>query len=92
MTDLNSFYATWSPRILSIFRIVFGLLFMLHGTQKLLNYPPGPAEMGFPFPLFTLPGIAGALELVAHPVGTLHAPCCIHCVWRDGCRLLYGTL
>jgi putative oxidoreductase len=64
MTDSNSFFASWSPRILSIFRIVFGLLFMLHGTQKLLNYPPGPAEMGFPFALFTLPGIAGALELV----------------------------
>ena len=64
MIDSNSFFASWSPRILSIFRIVFGLLFMLHGTQKLLNYPPGPPEMGFPFPLFTLPGIAGALELV----------------------------
>lgn len=64
MTDSNSLLASWSPRILSIFRIVFGLLFMLHGTQKLLNYPPGPAEMGFPFPLFTMPGIAGALELV----------------------------
>jgi putative oxidoreductase len=64
MTDSNSFFASWSPRILSVFRIVFGLLFMLHGSQKLLNYPPGPAEMGFPFPLMTLPGIAGILELV----------------------------
>jgi putative oxidoreductase len=65
LADSNSFIASWSPRILSIFRIVFGLLFMLYGTQKLFNYPPGPAEMGFPFPLFSWPaGFAGALELV----------------------------
>ena len=64
MTDSNPYFASWSPHIISVFRIVFGLLFMLHGSQKLLNYPPGPAEMGFPFPLMTLPGIAGILELV----------------------------
>lgn len=64
MADSNSFFATWSPRILSVFRIVFGLLFMLHGSQKLFNIPAGEPGMPFPFPLFTLPGIAGALELV----------------------------
>lgn len=37
---------------------------MLHGTQTLLNYPAGPPEYGLPFPLFTWPGFAGALELV----------------------------
>lgn len=62
--DSNSFIASWSPRILSIFRIVFGLLFLLHGSQKLFNYPMGPPEYGFPFPLFSWPGFAGALELV----------------------------
>ncbi|HUQ33102.1 MAG TPA: DoxX family protein [Pyrinomonadaceae bacterium] len=64
MADSTSFLASWSPRLLSIMRIVFGLLFMLHGSQKLLNYPAGPPEFGFPFPLFTLPGFAGALELI----------------------------
>jgi putative oxidoreductase len=29
----------WSPRILSILRIMSALLFMQHGTQKLLNFP-----------------------------------------------------
>ena len=64
MADSNSFFAQWSPRILSVFRIVFGLLFMLHGSQKLFNYPAGDPAWGFPVPLFSLPGIAGALELV----------------------------
>lgn len=29
----------FAPVVLSIFRIVFGLLFTLHGTQKLLGFP-----------------------------------------------------
>ena len=64
MADSSSFFATWSPRILSIFRIVFGLLFMLHGSQKLFNYPAGDPNWGFPVPLFSLPGFAASLELV----------------------------
>jgi putative oxidoreductase len=51
----------WAPRVLSILRIVAALIFMEHGTQKLLGFPPsdnpGPA-------LFSLSGIAGLLELV----------------------------
>ena len=61
MANLNVFYAKWSPRVLSILRIVVGLLFMLHGTQKLFNYPPGPPGM-FPIPLFSFFGLAGFLE------------------------------
>jgi putative oxidoreductase len=65
MADSNSLYATWSPRILSIFRIVFGLLFMLHGTQKLFNYPPGPPGAPFPVSPLTFPfGVAGILETI----------------------------
>lgn len=33
----------YSTYIYSIFRIVFGLLFFLHGTQKLLGWPPAKA-------------------------------------------------
>lgn len=48
---------------MSILRIVVGLLFVLHGTQKLFNYPPGPPGY-FPAPLMSFPaGIAGMLEL-----------------------------
>lgn len=32
----------WAPRVLSLVRIVAGLIFMEHGTQKLLSFPPGP--------------------------------------------------
>ena len=42
MADSNSFFATWSPRVLSILRIVAALLFMAHGAQKLFSYPPSP--------------------------------------------------
>lgn len=37
---MNSFLNNWSPRALSVLRIVTGFLFLWHGTQKLFNYPP----------------------------------------------------
>ena len=50
----------WAPRVRSILRIVAALIFMAHGTQKLLGFPPGDR----PQPeLFSLIGLAGALEL-----------------------------
>lgn len=51
----------WAPRLLSILRIVAALIFMEHGTQKLLGFPGG----GGPSPvMWSLPWIAGVLELV----------------------------
>jgi putative oxidoreductase len=51
----------WAPRVLSILRIVAALIFMEHGTQKLLGFPPSDR----PSPeLFSLIGLAGLLELV----------------------------
>jgi len=50
--------ASWSPRMLSVLRIVTGLLFLEHGTQKFFAFPgPGPA-------LTALLTIQGLLELV----------------------------
>lgn len=49
----------WSPRLLSVLRIVVGFLYMAHGTSKLFNYP---GHMGY-IPLFSLIGIAGILEV-----------------------------
>lgn len=46
--------------MLSVFRILTALLFLEHGTQKLLGFPPG----GFSPEMLSLPWIAGALELV----------------------------
>ena len=49
----------YSEYVYAIFRIVFGLLFMMHGTQKLFNWPaPGPPELA------GLPYFAGYIELV----------------------------
>jgi len=53
----------WESRMLSILRIMVGLLFLEHGTQKIFNFPPRPNPR--PFELFTInPGLAGVLELV----------------------------
>jgi len=50
--------AVWSPRLLSILRIVSALIFMAHGTQKILGFPAGASPE-----MFSLSWIAGMLEL-----------------------------
>ena len=51
----------YSPYMLAVLRIVTALLFMEHGTQKILGFPPG----SFPQPpVFSLFGFAGVLEIV----------------------------
>ena len=50
--------ATWSPKLLSVLRIVVGLAFLDHGVSKFFNIPPFPGQMT---PLLT---VAGGLELV----------------------------
>jgi putative oxidoreductase len=52
----------WAPRALALLRIVTALLFMEHGAQKLLGFPPLPAERPMP-ELFSLHWFAGSLEL-----------------------------
>lgn len=53
--------ARWTPSMLSVLRIITGLLFLEHGTQKLLSFPP--SEHAAPA-LFSLIGVQGVLELV----------------------------
>ncbi len=60
MTDPESFCGRFSNCVLALVRIVIALLFMQHGGQKLLNYPPGHGTV----PLNSLMGLAGVLELV----------------------------
>jgi putative oxidoreductase len=52
----------WSPYALAVLRIVTALIFMLHGTQKLVGFP-APPPGGMP-PLFSLFGIGAVLELI----------------------------
>jgi putative oxidoreductase len=60
MADLMSFYSRWTPRLLSVLRIVAALLIMEHGTQKLFNFPPAP--QGGAVALASLFGVAAVLE------------------------------
>ena len=53
--------AAWEPRALSVLRIVTGLLFLEHGTGKLLGFPP--SDHAAPT-LLSLIGVQGVLELV----------------------------
>lgn len=50
-----------APKVLGLLRIVTGLMFMQHGTQKIFGFP-APARG--PFELFSQMGIGGVLELV----------------------------
>ncbi|HOF90204.1 MAG TPA: DoxX family protein [Armatimonadota bacterium] len=61
MRTLEAWYQIAAPYVLSIVRIVAALLFMQHGGQKLLGFPPGGHGMPDPF---TLSWVAGMLELV----------------------------
>ena len=60
--NLDALGAAWAPRLLSVLRIMAGLLFLQHGTAKLLKIPAIP--MFANLSLTSPPGIAGILELV----------------------------
>src|SRR5215468_4031818 len=55
-------YLSWQPRVLSLLRIMTGLLFLQYGMAKLLKFPAVPAFKDVT--LFSLYGLAGTLELV----------------------------
>lgn len=59
--SLVTLASSWSPRLLSLMRLMAGLLFMQHGTQKLLGIPNFPAN-GAP-PMGSLLWIGGLIEL-----------------------------
>jgi putative oxidoreductase len=52
--------SAWSPHALAALRIMTELLFMAHGTMKLLAFP---APMPMEIELFSLMGLAGVLEV-----------------------------
>lgn len=57
---MNELLNNWSPRILSVLRIITGFLFLWHGSQKLFAFPPPPPQMAGPLTAFML--FAGILE------------------------------
>ncbi len=52
--------STWPPRMLSVLRIVTGLQFLEHGTQKFFSFP---TRAGAAPELISLIGLQGCLEL-----------------------------
>lgn len=59
----------WSPRMLSIMRIITALLFLEHGLMKLVHFPiPQP---GVPDPLPALLVMAASIEVVGGLLLTL---------------------
>jgi putative oxidoreductase len=58
----------WQPQILALLRIVTGLLFLEHATQKFFAFP---APFPMPGPLPPLLVAAGAIELVGGLLITL---------------------
>ena len=66
--EVDSFFYRYSDEALSLLRIVAALMFVLHGTSKLLGFPPFPMEQPAMFSLLWVGGmmeiIGGALLLV----------------------------
>ena len=56
-----NFLRPYSAQLLSVLRIMSGLLVLQHGTTKFLDFPPGPMNDESPL---TMSGAAGVIELV----------------------------
>lgn len=57
---MEKFIGNYAPRFYALLRIIAGLMFAMHGTQKLFGLP-GDKD---PVELFSLMGLAGVIELV----------------------------
>jgi len=60
--NLDALATAWAPRLLSVLRIMAGLLFLQHGTAKHLKFPAVP--MFAKMETVSLLGAAGAIEIV----------------------------
>ena len=59
----QAFLDRWSPRLLSLLRFVAGLLYIEHGTAKLLHLPYAE-YLVLKEPLLSLSGIAGFFDSI----------------------------
>ena len=60
--DFEALGTAWAPRLLSVLRIMTGLLLLQHGLGKIFKFPVIPAFAKLD--LGSMPGIAGFFELI----------------------------
>jgi putative oxidoreductase len=61
MGAFETFYRKAAPYVLSVTRVIASGMFLLHGSQKLFNWPAGGHGAA---PLLSLVGVGGVLEFV----------------------------
>jgi putative oxidoreductase len=61
---MDGFLGRYATYLYAVLRIVSGFLFMWHGTQKLLGFPPSSAPAGSSTGLTTQMAVAGGIELI----------------------------
>ncbi len=61
-SGILSRWPSWAPYLLSVLRIVTGLLFMQPGAAKLFAFPAAIMPGGGTVSLFSMLGLAGVLE------------------------------
>jgi putative oxidoreductase len=70
MDNLNATLDRWAPSVLSLLRVMTGLLFLSAGLQKWFGFPsPNPAFANIQ--LLSLLGVAGIIEIVGGALVTL---------------------
>ena len=73
MSDLIKLQSEWEPRVLSILRIVVGLLFMEHGLAKLFGFPTAALHPAM-FQLLWFAGVIEALGGLLLALGLFTSP------------------
>jgi len=58
---MSARFASYAPMMLSILRIMAALIFLEHGTQKILGFPPGPHALPSPMTMYWW---AGMIEMI----------------------------
>ena len=63
--DITNFLRPYTSQLLSVLRVMSGLLLLQHGTTKYLNFPVSQFSNASPM---TMGGAAGVLELIGAPL------------------------